>query len=303
MNANAQEKMNRSYETKVMEATGLIAKNVHTYPGRCVIGWSGGRNSMVLLDMALRIDRNINVVFNDTGVEFPQTLQFVERIANEWNLNLTIGRPTDLRLKRGRNGKPDRWLPPRYTNYWQVVEAFGFANGSKNPTARMTPEEKKGAHAGKRCCYWLKESVMDNVVRTNEWEAVFDGTTAAENHQRYMRAVTHGACFYYKSGNYQKVKPTLWFRDVDVERYHVENNLPRNQMYDEGSVRVGCMTCTAFKRWEAEMFRLTPKLHTLIRGRMGEPASIQEGDFGPCKLNGDRLDARDQERQMELVIC
>ena len=282
MNIDAQEKMGRSYEAKVMEAMGLIAKNLRAFPGKGVIGWSGGRNSMVLLDMALRVDPNVNVVFNDTGVEFSQTLRFVERIADEWNLNLTIGR-----AKR---------------TFWSVVDEFGFARGSKSPRKNMTPAERKCAHAGKRCCYWLKESVMDSIVHANGWEAVFDGTTAAENHQRYMRAVTHGACFHYISGDYQKVKPTLWFRDADVEQYHIENGLPRNPMYDEGSVRVGCMTCTAFKRWEAEMYRLTPKLHTLIRGRMGEPTSVEPGDHGPRKLNGEPLDARDKQRQMAMSI-
>ena len=63
----------------------------------------------------------------------------------------------------------------------------------------------------------------------------------------------------------------------DEERFRQEvldfiklMGLPNNKLYAEGSKRVGCSTCTAYKNWEDEMQRLSPKLYAIIKARMGQ---------------------------------
>jgi len=69
------------------EAEELIRKVVEEYKRPCV-SWSGGKCSTVVLHMALKIKPDILVIFNDTGVEFPETYAYVNKMAKEWNLNL-----------------------------------------------------------------------------------------------------------------------------------------------------------------------------------------------------------------------
>ena len=47
----------------------------------------------VLIDIAVKVDPTIEVVFLDTGSHFPETLDYVERIRSRYDLNLTITKP------------------------------------------------------------------------------------------------------------------------------------------------------------------------------------------------------------------
>jgi phosphoadenosine phosphosulfate reductase len=48
---------------------------------------------VVLIDLAVRVDPGIEVVFCDTGAHFPETLSFVEDVRARFGLNLTITKP------------------------------------------------------------------------------------------------------------------------------------------------------------------------------------------------------------------
>ncbi len=48
---------------------------------------------VVLIDLAVKVDPRIEVVFLDTGAHFPETLQFVEEVRARFDLNLTVTRP------------------------------------------------------------------------------------------------------------------------------------------------------------------------------------------------------------------
>jgi len=48
---------------------------------------------VVLIDLALKVDADIEVVFCDTEAHFPETLAFVEEITARYGLHLTVTRP------------------------------------------------------------------------------------------------------------------------------------------------------------------------------------------------------------------
>ena len=47
----------------------------------------------VLIDIAMKVDPSIEVVFLDTGSHFPETLEYVESIRSRYDLNLTVTQP------------------------------------------------------------------------------------------------------------------------------------------------------------------------------------------------------------------
>ncbi len=47
----------------------------------------------VLIDIAVKVDPTIEVVFLDTGSHFPETLDYVERIRSLYDLDLTVTQP------------------------------------------------------------------------------------------------------------------------------------------------------------------------------------------------------------------
>lgn len=257
-------KLDRPFAEKVAELDYYVAHNMRKYPKKTVVACSFGKDSLVVLHKALQNDPDVPVVFNDIGVEHPETIRFAKYLTKEWNLNLTVARPSDPWFRSGKKGKSGRWVQQRYTNYWQCAAKFGFARGGKRTG--------KNGSAGTHCCYYLKDKPMGRAVKENGWECVIDGVTAAESRQRTLRAVMpdYGACYRFVEWDAQKVHPILWWTEGDVWEYIIRMDLPFNDLYSQGSTRVGCMTCTAYARWESEMRRLTPKLYPLIKTRIAE---------------------------------
>lgn len=54
------------------------------------VAFSGGKDSLVVLALAVQVDRNVPVVFFDSGLEFPETYAYIAGLAEQWQLNLDV---------------------------------------------------------------------------------------------------------------------------------------------------------------------------------------------------------------------
>jgi 3'-phosphoadenosine 5'-phosphosulfate sulfotransferase (PAPS reductase)/FAD synthetase len=54
------------------------------------VSWSGGKDSTVVVDLARQVDPHIPVVFFDSGLQFPETIQYLEDLAEAWRLNYHV---------------------------------------------------------------------------------------------------------------------------------------------------------------------------------------------------------------------
>ena len=61
---------------------------VHLDEHEGYVAFSGGKDSLVVLHLALQVDPGVPVAFFDGGLEFPETYQYLALIADRWNLNL-----------------------------------------------------------------------------------------------------------------------------------------------------------------------------------------------------------------------
>jgi phosphoadenosine phosphosulfate reductase len=59
-----------------------IREHLQTQDG--YVAFSGGKDSLVVLHMALAADPSVPVAFFDSGLEFPETYAFVGQLASEW---------------------------------------------------------------------------------------------------------------------------------------------------------------------------------------------------------------------------
>ncbi|MFL0177624.1 phosphoadenosine phosphosulfate reductase family protein [Mycobacterium sp. SMC-13] len=64
-----------------------IAEHLDNHDG--FVPWSGGKDSTVVVDLARQVDPNVPVVFFDSGLEFPETLHYLQDLAQAWRLNFT----------------------------------------------------------------------------------------------------------------------------------------------------------------------------------------------------------------------
>lgn len=80
------------------------------------VAWSGGKDSTVVVDLARQVDPHVPVVFYDSGLQFPETLRYLEDLAIAWRLNFHVIKavPDLLTLFRAGGGfdhaSPDRVL-------------------------------------------------------------------------------------------------------------------------------------------------------------------------------------------------
>lgn len=83
------------------------------------VAWSGGKDSTVVVDLARQVDPHIPVVFYDSGLQFPETVHYLGRLAERWRLNYHIipAEPDLLTLFVAAGGfdhcAADRALPAR----------------------------------------------------------------------------------------------------------------------------------------------------------------------------------------------
>lgn len=54
------------------------------------VAFSGGKDSLVVLDLARQVDPAVPVVFFDSGLEYPQTYTYLEQLTGQWRLNLDV---------------------------------------------------------------------------------------------------------------------------------------------------------------------------------------------------------------------
>jgi phosphoadenosine phosphosulfate reductase len=94
-------------EFEVAELRAEVAKQsdaFETAPAGLIVAWAverfGPRLAMassfqdaVLIDIAVQVDPDIEVIFLDTGSHFPETLAYVETVRQRYDLNLTVTQP------------------------------------------------------------------------------------------------------------------------------------------------------------------------------------------------------------------
>jgi phosphoadenosine phosphosulfate reductase len=81
-----------------------LSQEFETAPAAEVVSWAAGRfgsrvalacsfQDCVIVDLAVRADPGIEVIFLDTGFHFSETLAFVEEVRSTYDLNLRVVRP------------------------------------------------------------------------------------------------------------------------------------------------------------------------------------------------------------------
>lgn len=238
-------------QTRILEF-GLKLDN------KVCISFSGGKDSTVLLDMARRVFPDIEAVFFDTGLEFPEVRAFVETVDNV------------------------KWIRPKM-NFRKVIETYGYPIISKHiagyiASARNNPDSTRakylrgdipskcfGFSGGKYyylvdapfkcseyCCTVMKKQPMHRYFKDTGNHPII-GTMASESMIRRNQWLKNGCNIM--SGKTPMSKPMSFWTEQDVLEYIKRFDIQYASVYGEivqdeggkyhttGYNRTGCVFC------------------------------------------------------------
>lgn len=191
---------------KEEEAISFIKNITYKYPELPIaISFSGGKDSTVALHLTRQLKSHVDVIFLDTTIELPDTVQFVYRIAELWNLNLISVKPSHDFLDLCRMiGPPSRFM--------------------------------------KWCCKTQKFSPMNKLLHEKYPDGVImiRGVRASESNNRSSYKRSGRLKWTPKE---VIVNPILHWSSLDSWIYIFWKKIPYNYAYEYGFTRLGCWAC------------------------------------------------------------
>lgn len=227
----------------------MIDQFVSRLNGQVYVGFSGGKDSTVLLDLCRIVKPDIKAVFCNTGNEYPDIVRFVRELKNTEGYDIEIIYPT---------------LKPA-----QVFEKYGFPVVSKSTSAiigkvRRTPNGKVFENfvvkrhsifklakkwmflidvkfdVSEKCCYQLKKKPFHEYhIRRGQFP--ISGEMASESIHRQMKYLQAGGCNQF--GDTTISKPLSIWLEEDIWAYIRDRGLKISDIYHKGAKRTGCMFC------------------------------------------------------------
>lgn len=212
---------------RVAQAEEILRSAYQIFGENLVVAFSGGKDSLATLHLALHmISPKIPVLFSSTTVEFPETIQYVRSLAEEWNLNLHIAKPMK--------------------SLFLAVKERGWAT-----------------HEDRWCCRPYKEEPAFKFLNEMKIPAEITGTTRTES--IYRRSLTP-IKMPKKEPFLIRVNPIYDWNYWEVWKYIKSKKLPYNPLYDKGYRRIGCWCCpingwTHYRRLK----KTHPKLYDFLK--------------------------------------
>ncbi len=210
-------------EEKIRNSVDLIGTVLEKHQ-RPVVACSFGKDSMVMLHLVRQLRPDVDVVYNNTGVEFPENVTFARRMGEEWSLNMHVTRPE--------------------TTFWKVVDQYGWPLLGKDCYGRARQKWARAeARISAKCCEVLKEKPSNKLIAGLGADVILLGTLATESRNRRFRWMEHGEYFQNKRENFWKCHPIATWTEADVWAYHELHQIPHCPIYDMGHKRNGCWPC------------------------------------------------------------
>ncbi len=215
---------------------GIISRNEHRdLP--VYVSFSGGKDSLVVLDLAKSAlkQREFKAFFLNTGIEFPETVEFSRELCREMKVPLE-------EMSAG-------------SSFWEQVEKFGPPAKDFRWCCKVCKLASAGdLETGKGTCSLSGKEAANSVAYLT-----IDGKRKHESFSRARIAASETNPFV---PNQLNIFPIRDWRALEVWLYIYWRGLSYNPLYDQGFERVGCWLCpSALAAEYARVKELHPEMH------------------------------------------
>lgn len=219
-------------ERKIMITQARIIEWYSRYQGQVYVSFSGGKDSTVLLNIARKCFPDIEAVFIDTGLEYPEIRAFVKTYDN-----VTVIRPKmrfDEVLKKygypliskevAKKISEYRSKPEGYTNLVFNPESENIKRyGSKYDMSKWIPLRDSDIPISAKCCDVMKKAPSHLFEKTTGKKPII-ATLAEESALRRSEWIRNGCNAF--DGKRPVSKPMSFWTEQDVLEYLHEYNVP-----------------------------------------------------------------------------
>ena len=248
-------------EQKIQATKIRIIEWYNHYEGKVFISFSGGKDSTVLLDIARQSYPEVEAVYVDTGLEYPEIRDFVKTKENV------------------------TWLKPELS-FYEVIKKYGYPIISKEVSrdiavARRKPDGKTADKfdpnsdyckkygmqwclnkwdflkdsdipISNQCCNIMKKRPAKKYKKETNKKAIL-ATMTCESRERKQNWLKSG-CNAFDNNDPQSQPMSFW-TEQDVLQYLITYKIPYASVYGDiiknskgklettGAERTGCMFC------------------------------------------------------------
>jgi phosphoadenosine phosphosulfate reductase len=197
---------NSEYLSKFTGKSHEFINNVISSVDRPVtVSYSGGKDSLVVLHLVSECVDDYELLFADTGIEFPETVENVAEVARLY-------------------GKPLNSIDSGDA-FWDSVENFG------PPSVEV-----------RWCCKVCKLGPITQIINDN-YENGCLTFIGQRKYESGARAKSESVWKNPWVANQVAAAPIQHWTAMHVWLYIFKNKLPYNPMYEEGFDRIGCWLC------------------------------------------------------------
>lgn len=245
-----QKEIAKSFEEKLRRTQQLI--KLFAKQENASVACSFGKDSLVVLYLVLQENPKIKVNFNNTLVEFPETMRLMRTLVDAWDLNFY-----ELH--------PEKGVTFYTVNDRIINEHLRMDDGNKHSNI---------------CCYWIKEKPFTLWARAMKIGKNFTGITAQESRNRMWIACSKGMEYYNHKMGVWKIHPILYWTEEEVWNFTHDHHLPINEAYAKYKIdRIGCVPCMSYLKWKPTLARINPRLYCYICKRYCKYRGIQDPEY------------------------
>lgn len=209
----------RALRTSPRDLTRLrrrIAAHLDEHEG--YVAFSGGKDSLVVLHLAVAASPRMPVVFFDSGLEFPETYTYLEELSHRWHLNLSVfpAQPSALQILATCGAwdhrRPDRPTPDLHRAL--ITEPAARAHTAHGPGELwgVRAEESRG-----------RAAAYANALRAAPCRC--PSTCTSQQHR-----ATHGGVIERRDGTVA-FGPVWDWKTPEIWSYISRHELPLNPVY------------------------------------------------------------------------
>lgn len=267
-------------DRKIQVSQTRIMEWYNHFEGRVYVSFSGGKDSTVLLDLCRRMYPDMEAVFVDTGLEYPEVRDFVKSVENvtwlkpEMNFRKVldkygypvISKEVSLKIKSARS-KPDGYAMQSFNK----DSPKNIKQNQKYSFAKYKYLIDSPFKISHQCCDIMKKKPI-KVYEKNTSNMGILGTMATESMNRNSQWLKYGCNAFEK--NRPTSQPLSFWTESDILEYLYRFKIPYCSVYGEiikdkdkyindGLKRTGCMFCMFGVHLEKEpnRFQLMKETH------------------------------------------